>query len=305
MKALVFDRVGDAREVLSLREIPEPVAADGQVLIRVEARPIHPADLSFIRNTYRIRPKLPQIAGLSGAGRVVTTGAGVDLRAGTRAAFRWPGAWAELVAAPIARVLTAPDDVSLDDAAQLPLNPVTAWGLLHMADVTGPSWIGLTAPSSSVAKLVAALAAMRGLRTVEITASADELPHLAEKVRAATGGEGLAALIDCVGGPIVDHLFPALRQGATLVAYGTLSSEAAVVPNAALVYSNLTWKGFGIDRWLEGLRPGERAEMISALWNAIREGRLPLPVGARVPLSEFARALDVAASGGAGKVLLV
>jgi len=305
MKALVFDRVGDPREVLSLREVPEPMPADGEVLLRVEARPLHPADLSFIRNTYRIRPKLPQIAGLSGAGRVVTTGAGVDLRAGTRAAFRWPGAWAELVAVPVARVLAAPDDVSIEDTAQLPLNPVTAWGLLQMADVKGPAWIGLTAPSSSVAKLVSALAAMRGLRTVEITASAEELPLVAEKVRAATGGEGLTALIDCVGGPLVDRLFPALRQGATLVAYGTLSSEPAAVPNAALVYSNLTWKGFGIDRWLEGLRSTERAEMLSTLWNALREGRLPLPVGARVPLSEFARALDVAASGAAGKVLLV
>ena len=37
---------------------------------------------------------------------------------------------------------------------------------------------------------------MRGLRTVEITASAEELPLVAEKVRAATGGEGLTALID-------------------------------------------------------------------------------------------------------------
>ena len=57
---------------------------------------------------------------------------------------------------PVARVLAAPDDVSVEDAAQLPLNPVTAWGLLQMADVKGPAWIGLTAPSSSVAKLVSA-----------------------------------------------------------------------------------------------------------------------------------------------------
>ena len=305
MKALVFDRVGEPSEVLSLRDVPEPTPGAGHVLVRVEARPVHPADLSFIRNTYRVHPKLPQIAGLSGGGRVVAVGAGVDLQPGTRVAVRWPGAWAELVAVPVERVIVAPEDVAIDDVAQFPLNPVTAWGLLHMAEVMGPAWIGLTAPSSSVSKLVAALAARRGLRTIDIASTAEGRPGIAERVREATGGEGLAALIDSVGGPLVSDLFPALRPGATLVAYGTLSREPAIVPNAALVYSNLTWKGFGIDRWLGGLRPDEHTQMVDELWASIRDGHMPLTVSARLPLSRIGEALAEVASGTSGKVLLV
>lgn len=305
MKALVFECVGEASEVLSQREVPDPSPGTGEVLVRVEARPVHPSDLSFIRNTYRIRPKLPQIAGLSGAGRVVAAGTGVDLRFGTRVAFRWPGAWAELVAVPVERVIVAPEDVLVEDVAQFALNPITAWGLLHMADVKGPAWIGLTAPSSSVAKLVAALAERRAQRTLDIASTTEALPGIAERVRAATGGEGLAALIDSVGGPLVSDLFPALRQEATIVAYGTLSGEPAIVPNTALVYSNLTWKGFGIDRWLEGLQSEERAQMITELWQLIRVGHLPLPVSTRFPLLRFAEALTAAASSTSGKVLLV
>jgi NADPH:quinone reductase-like Zn-dependent oxidoreductase len=304
MKALVFDRVGQATEVLSLREVGVPEVGAGDVLIQVEARPVHPADFSFVRNTYRIRPKLPQIAGLSGVGRVVAVGTDAGLLVGTRVAFRWPGAWADLVAVPMERTIVAPEDVATDDAAQFALNPVTAWGLLDVAEVSGSAWVGLTAPSSSVAKLVSALAGLRGLRTVNIPSQREELPMIAERVRTATDGEGLSALIDCVGGPLVTHLFPALRQGATLVAYGTLSSEPATVPNAALVYSNLTWKGFGIDRWLQRLRADEREEMLDTLWRAIRGGCLPLPVSARVPLARFEEAL-AAAGGSAGKVLLV
>jgi NADPH:quinone reductase-like Zn-dependent oxidoreductase len=305
MRALVFDRIGDAREVLSLCEVTEPRPGAGEVLVRVEARPIHPADWSFIRNTYRIRPKLPQIAGLSGAGRIVAVGDGVELKPGTRVAFRWPGSWAELVAVPLGRVIAAPEDVAVDEVAQLPLNPITAWGLLHMSGATAPGWIGLTAPSSSVAKLVAVLAMLRGLRTVDIAPTAEQLPTIAERVRNASGGEGLAALIDSVGGPLVDHLFPALRQGATVIAYGTLRSEPALVSNAAIVYSNLTWRGFGIDRWLEGLAEREHREMLAELWGAARHGLLPLPVSARMPLSQIAEALDAAARGSPGKVLLV
>jgi NADPH:quinone reductase-like Zn-dependent oxidoreductase len=304
MKALVFERVGSAAEVLSLREVAAPEVSAGDVLIQVEARPVHPADISFVRNTYRIRPKLPQIAGLSGVGRVVAVGAAVEVTVGTRVAFRWPGAWADLVAVPVERTIVAPDDVATDDAAQFALNPVTAWGLLDVAEVSGSAWVGLTAPSSSVARIVSALARLRGVRTVDIAPQPSELAAIADHVRAATAGEGLSALIDCVGGPLVTSLFPALRQGATLVAYGTLSSEPAAVPNAALVYSNLTWKGFGIDRWLQGLRAYERKEMVDTLWRAIRGGHLPLPVSARVPLERFEEAL-AAPGGTAGKVLLV
>jgi NADPH:quinone reductase-like Zn-dependent oxidoreductase len=305
MKALIFDRIGDARDVLSLRELPDPTPGAGEVLVRVEARPIHPADLSFIGNTYRFRPKLPQIAGLSGAGRIVATGEGVEMKRGRRVAFRWPGSWAELVAVPVGRAIAAPEDIAVEEVAQFPLNPITAWGLLHMAGVRAPGWIGLTAPSSSVAKLVSGLASQRGLRTVDIAPTAEELPAISDRVRDATGGEGLAALVDSVGGPVVGNLFTALRPGATIVAYGTLSNEPAIVSNAAMVYSNLTWRGFGIDRWLDGLLEQERQEMLVELWDAVRRHVLPLPVRARVPLSQIGGALEAAARGTPGKVLLV
>src|SRR5262249_42511440 len=157
------------------------------------------------------------------------------------------------------------------------------WGLLHMADVKAGEWVGLTAPSSSVSQLVVALANMRGVRTIAIEAGAGA--GIPEGVRKQTGGDGLSALLDSVGGPLVAALFPALRPGATIVAYGTLSAEPILVRNATLIYQNLTWRGFGIDRWLADIDAGERAHMLEALLDAIRAGRLPLPVHAQFPLA--------------------
>jgi NADPH2:quinone reductase len=315
MQALVFDNVGEAGTVLDLRDVPPPEPAHDQVLIRVEVSPVHPADFSFVRGTYRVRPVFPQVAGLSGAGHIVATGPGVELAPGTRVGFRAPGAWAELAVAPLDRLYRVPDDVSLAAASELPVNPITAWGLLEAAAPKPGDWILLTAATASVATLVAALGHARGLRMIGIAreASLGELaagvhglaentPSLAARIRELTGGEGVSALIDCVGGPLVSSLFPALAKGATLVTYGTLSPEPVVVKNSDLVYGNLRWLGFGIDRWLAGIGASEHALMLDALWDDIRTGRLPLPVQARLPLTEFREALRLATGGGHGKI---
>jgi NADPH:quinone reductase-like Zn-dependent oxidoreductase len=305
MKAIVFECPGEASEVLALREVEPPRPGAGEVLVAVEARPVMPADLSFVRGTYRVRPRYPQVAGLSGAGRVVVAGEGVALQPGTRVAFRSPGAWAERVAVPVERTFVAPADVALEDAAQFALNPVTAWGLLDVAAVAAGDIIGLTAPTSSVSRLTRALAETRGIAAVEIGRDGGT-PSAVDAIRARTGGAGLAALLDSVGGPLLGALFGVLRPGATIVAYGTMSNEPVPVHNGTLVYGNLTWKGFGIDRWLAGLTPGARAEMAAALWQAIRERRLAMPVHGRVALADFADGLRAAAvGGGGGKVLLV
>jgi hypothetical protein len=66
MKAIVFDRAGEPDQVLRLDDVSEPEPRADEQLVKDAARPIHPADLSFIRGQYRIRPSFPQVAGLEG-----------------------------------------------------------------------------------------------------------------------------------------------------------------------------------------------------------------------------------------------
>lgn len=293
MQAVSFETAGEPAEVLAFREVRSPSLAAGEVLIAIEARPVHPADLAFVRGTYRVAPRVPQIAGLSGAGRVIAVAPGVPLAPGTRVAFRWPGAWAEQIAVPVERTFVVPDDVSIEDAAQMPLNPITAWGLLDMAGVAPGDVLAITAPTSSVARITRALAEARGVRVVEIARNGGH------------SGPKLAALLDCVGGALVERLLPELRQGATIVTYGTLSPEPIRVRNASIVYGNLTWKGFGIDLWSSRLGAGEKAHMLDALFDGLRSGTYELPVASRVALREFERGLSLVRSATGGKVLFV
>src|SRR5262249_51818454 len=131
-------------------------------------------------------------------------------------------------------------------------------------------------------------------------------PYLLSGVAGAAGDAGVAAFLDGVGGPTASYLFSALRVGGRIVAYGAHDNRPVRVTNAILVYRNLTWSGFGIDRWLSSITCDDRATMLERLWALIRRGALPLPVAACYPLADVQAALAAdASSTRKGKVLLV
>ncbi len=316
MRAIRFHTTGDARSVLVLDEVPAPRATDGHLVVAVAARPINPSDFFFINGRYRIRPELPQIAGLEGAGVVTDAGAGGEDLVGKRVAFRAPGAWAERVAVPRGAAHVVPDGIDFERAAQFSLNPITAWALLDEIEAHAGDWIALTAGRSAVSRIVAALARERGIHVVAVVRGAAEEradgfalvgddARLATVVRDVTGGRGIVAALDSVGGRVAEELFTLLAPGATVVAYGASDNAPVAMRNSTLVYSNLTWKGFGIDRWLA--RAGDKiARMREDLWERIASGAIALPVDSRHPLADFRRAVARAADGAPnGKVMLV
>lgn len=320
MKALIFSQAGAPRDVLEFADHPEPVVGPGEALVEVQSRPIQPADLAFVMGRYRIQPKFPQVAGLEGAGRIVTAPQGSGFYPGQRVAFRYPGAWAERVAVPIERLMPVPDAVHDDVAAQMALNPLTAWGLLDTVKVRPDEVVLLTAGTSTVSQIIAGICRHRGIRTVAVVRGdafaarartcadavvSSDAPTMIDEIRHAAAGRPISGLLDSVGGRVINHLMPVLSPGATIAAYGVMDPSGATVPNAALIYANLTWIGFGIDRWLEGLGRDQRAGTIAELWNYLLQRDFSLPVAARHPLSDFVAALDDnAAPARAGKVLL-
>jgi NADPH:quinone reductase len=321
MQALVFDQAGEPADVLRLADMAPPPLQDGHVLVQVAARPLHPADLAFIRGQYRIRPDFPQVAGLEGAGTVIAGPTGTAFDPGSRVAFRWPGSWAEMAAVPVKRLIAVPPDMSDDDAGQISLNPITAWGLLEEAGAAPGDWIMLSAATSTVANLIAAMARQRGIHVIGLargdagkarTRSLAEIilstqaPDLLAKVAETSGERRIAAFIDSVGGPLVQKLFPVLRAGGRIIAYGVQDRAPAEITNAMLIYSNLTWMGFGIDRYLSKLTGPAAALMHDALWGMVRTAIVTLPVASHHALGDFSGALAAdAQSGRQGKVLLV
>jgi NADPH:quinone reductase-like Zn-dependent oxidoreductase len=329
VRAPIYRGFGEPSEVLELAELPDPgPPAPGQALIRVLVRPIHPGDLMGVRGpkgTPAGRLPRPVTPGLEGMGVVVATGSpGQGPPPGTRVAFfPVPGAWAELVLAPVEFVVEVPDGVSDATAALMLVNPLTLAMLVRAVDEglrDGPRTVLQTAAGSSIGALVNAAADRHGLRLVNLVrsaAGADLLrarfpdtpvvttadPDWPDQVRAASAGD-VAVVLDAVGGALTEDLVALLADGGTLVTYGRLGTGGIALEALPLLWRELTVRGVSVGRW--SVLPAEqRAEDVAFATRLARERPELLAVAATYDLTELAKALDhVTRPGKEGTVLL-
>ncbi|HTJ11925.1 MAG TPA: zinc-dependent alcohol dehydrogenase family protein [Dinghuibacter sp.] len=286
MKAIYFTQTGAPADVLTLGDFPKPVPGPGEVLVRVLRRTINPSDTIFIKGGYRFQPEFPQIAGFEAAG-VVEEGA---LPNGTLVSFFYKNTWAEYVVVPVTALYTLPVDFPIEKAAQFALNPFTAWGLLERAAVPAGSWLGLSAGNSAVSHITAQLAALRGIRTVSLTRH--DTDGAAARIMDLTGGAGLAAVLDSVGGPIGSALLGCLAPRGRFIVYGSASPEPLQVPNTAIVYKFVEISGFGVRAYMDGKTPSERQTIAGELIQIIGADSFSMPVAATFPLEGFRDALQ-------------
>lgn len=319
MKALIFNQTGKPQEVLSLAEIEKPVPANDEVLVRMLASPIHPADSFFIQGTYRFKPVFPQVAGLEGAGIIEAAGRDVNLVAGTLVAFDARNSWAEYVNVPARSVIPLPPGFPIEKASQFYLNPFTAWGLLDESMVKEGDWLLLTAANSTVSKIAIQLAHIRNIRIIAVVRNlqqSDELKALGatevlklddefiNKVKEITSGKGVNAALDAVGGPTGTNVLQCMAAGGTVVIYGLLSKDPVRFHNSTIIYKNLCLKGFGVRGYLQSQDALQKEEMITFLIEAIKKQSFQLPVAGTFALDQFKEALKAEAeTGRKGKIL--
>ncbi|WP_395570359.1 NAD(P)-dependent alcohol dehydrogenase [Streptomyces sp. BK79] len=132
MRAVEYDRFGPP-EVLGIHEVPTPVPGPREVLVEVHGASVDAGELPFRAGRMRgiTRTKFPRRVGGDFAGRVTAVGAGVrGWRAGDAVWGVMPhfafGAVADYVAVPEQRLARAPGNLSLLDAAALPVSGTTA-----------------------------------------------------------------------------------------------------------------------------------------------------------------------------------
>ena len=91
MKAAVFDRFGEPREVLQVRDLPVQEPGPGQVRVRMLASPVNPSDLMVVRGVYGRLPALPATPGFEGVGIVEQACNGLCQRNGIARGHRYAG----------------------------------------------------------------------------------------------------------------------------------------------------------------------------------------------------------------------
>ncbi|SDQ01267.1 NADPH:quinone reductase [Mucilaginibacter sp. OK268] len=309
MKAIYFEETGDPQNVLLLKQFDKPTTKENQVIVKPLGSPINPSDFFFISGNYRVKPELPQIAGLEGAGIIESTGPGVDLPVGALVSFFSRNAWAEYVALSKDDVLVLPDDFPVDKAIQFALNPITAWGLLERADLKTGDWLLITAGNSVVSKLIIQIAKLRSINviatvrddknTATLTAYGAHVINvnkddLIEYVQQVTEGKGAHVALDAVGGKTGSDVLKCLQPGGRLIIYSRLSPDPIQLYSADVLYKNISINGFGIRAYLESKTAEQKASIINSLVTIIGDPQFKMEVAASFPLDNYQEAIKTA-----------
>jgi NADPH:quinone reductase-like Zn-dependent oxidoreductase len=301
MKAVVLTDYGDV-DKLELRDVPDPRAAQGELVVRMAGASINPIDWKMRSGAAKARfpLQLPAILGRDVAGEVVEVGAGVDgFAVGDRVlGLVWRG-YAERVAAPVDAWAKLPAGLDVVDAGALPLILLT--GVQLAEEAVRPargSTVLVTGAVGSVgrAALFAARAAGANVWAGVRASQRDEAAKL--------GASGVVALDDAadlrklpqldaiantVDGETVARLYEKLKPG------GVIGSVLGEPPGAKE-------RGFAVHAFTAHPSP----PTLSKYATLVAKGELVIPIAKRFPLARAAEAQRFAEKEHPpGKVVLV
>lgn len=240
MKAIRIDAPGGP-EVLKLVDIPDPVPAADEALVRIEAIGVNFIEVYQRTGLYPM--SFPMTPGSEAAGTIAAIGGGTqsDMKVGDRVVWQSsPGAYAEMAKVPLNRLVKIPDEVTMDQAAAVMLQGMTAH---YLANATFPLKPGdvclIQAAAGGVGLLLCQMASRLGARVIG-TASTDDKAELARKagadsvinyttddfaveVRRLTQGRGVNVVYDSVGKSTWAKSIDCLAPLGMLVLFGNSS----------------------------------------------------------------------------------
>ena len=303
MRAAVLRETGTP---LSVEDVAEPDAAEGQSVVDVRAAGINFADVLIKNGMYPQPPELPAVLGNEIAGDI-----------GDRRVIAFArlsgGGYAERVVVQDEWVFDLPANASYAEGAAFLTTYLTAWiPMTRQARIHPDTNVLVTAAAGGVGTAAIQVAAFCGAN-VTAAAGSEEKLELARRLGAqrTVGYDEIGELddidvaFDPVGGPVFTACVKSLRPLGVAIGIGFAGGTWEPVDPARLVGRNVGIQGFYLGR-LMGFRPDlvrlEVAELL-ALW---RRGALHPVVGAEYPFEQANEALDLIASRqSTGKVVLV
>ena len=311
-RAIVYTEIGSPA-VLHLIEVPDPVAARGEVVVRIEAAGANPIDAK-LRGGKRPSPPItePRPVGFDGAGVIEALGEGVDdFAVGDRVAIRdGHGTYSSALAIPSENLAKLPDSVTTAEGAGIGIPAGTAYQALRSLGVTEGDVLLVHGGSGAVGQAAVQFAVAWGATVIATGSPArhDQLRELGaipvaygdgllDRVREVASSP-VTVVLDCAG---TDE---AIEASLALVADRDRIATIVRGPDAA---------SFGIRAFSGGspvpLTAQElawRAEALPETIALLDAGDFTIELGPQLPLAEAARAHELMESGAAsGKIILL
>jgi NADPH:quinone reductase-like Zn-dependent oxidoreductase len=245
-----------------IASVARPTAEPGQVLVRIHVSGVNPLDIKIrAGQAGHARQPLPAILGIDLAGVVETIGAGVTgFRPGdevygmTGGVGGLQGSLAEFAAVDARLLAPKPANLSMREAAALPLIFITAWeGLVDRAALRGGQKVLVMGGAGGVGHMAVQIARALGAEVFAVDTAAkadflgrlgatpiDRLTPVERYVATHTGGSGFDLVYDTVGGATLDASFNAVRRfGHVVSALGWGTHALAPLSFRAASYSGI------------------------------------------------------------------
>ena len=279
MLQIQVDRFGPPSVVAKCVKVPTVEnPASWEVIVKVDAFPINPADLAMLSGSYGILPKLPGGIGMEGAGTVVECGDSVtDLRAGDRVMIVANDNWAQFRKVPANLLHKVPNSVDPLVIATTKVNAATAYLLLtHYSKLKKGNWIVQNAPLSNVGRMIIQFAKGLGIRTVnlvrresaisevleiggDIAVESDE--NLPQNIQEKLGRAKIRLAFDAVGGTSTEMLASCCADKAKIITYGMLAGEPCHLRPERMVFQQMEHLGFWLSKLLNRFTHEERCQL--------------------------------------------
>lgn len=323
MKAIDPAELGGP-EVLVTVDRPVPSPGPGEVLVRVAAAGVNRPDAMQRQGKYPPPPGAPSIPGLEIAGEVVGLGEVVEreLLGQPVCALIAGGGYAEYALAPAGQCLPVPEGLSMIEAAAIPETLFTVWtNLFERAYATEGDTVLVHGGTSGIGTMAIALGRLFGL-TVIVTAGSDDKCAAAVKLGAAhainyksqdfvaevktiTGGRGVQAVLDMVGGDYVPRNLACLADDGRHVSIAVQRGAVAEVPIWEVMRRRLTLTGSTLRAREASFKTLVADELARTVWPHVEAGRLRPAIDRTYPLAEAADAhARMEAGDHVGKIVL-
>ncbi len=319
--------VARSAEQLDWQEVSDVRPGRGEVLVRVSAAGVNRADLLQAAGHYPPPPGASEILGMEVAGVVAELGDDVGgWSVGQQVcALLAGGGYAEYVAVPAGQVMPIPDRVDLHDAAGLPEVACTVWSnLVLTAGLSAGQVLLVHGGASGIGTHAIQIAAVLDVRVAVTAGSEAKLRFCRElgaeitidyhdedfvdRVREATSGTGADVILDIMGAAYLDRNLDALANDGRLVIIGMQGGVKAELNLGKLLSKRARIIGTTLRaRPVSG--PNSKSAIaeavVSSVWPMLADGRIRPIIGARMPITEAAKAHQLLSSGGVtGKIVL-
>jgi putative PIG3 family NAD(P)H quinone oxidoreductase len=295
-------------EALVAQRRAVPMLGEGEVLIRVAAAGVNRPDVLQRQGKYPPPPGASDIPGLEVSGTIVAVGGGADMLLGQKVcALIAGGGYAEYAVAPAGQCLPVPDGYDMAEAAALPETLFTVWtNLFERAYVVAGDTVLVHGGTSGIGTMAIRLCNLFDV-TVIVTCGSDEKCEQAkgwgathainyrtqdyvEEVKRLTGGQGVQAVLDMVGGDYLPRNIACLAEDGRHVSIATLGGPKAEVFIPAIMQRRLTLTGSTLRARSVGFKSLVADELMRTVWSFVGEGKLRPAMDQTFALTDAAKA---------------